>query len=387
MPKLSVCIPVEPGQPAPIYLVNRLLEDPTSSIEVVVAACGEREGAWPYLEARAEADPRLRILPTAPVNLSAAEFWIGTLAGASGDWVSLVGPEDMIEPDLPKLVAHVENKHAGVDALGWNAFAIDPEAPRSLSATVAVPIAHNTVEFEKTRMLEAFFHWSGAQNTPRMPFNVYHGAIRRSLLDSILASCTPLSWLTPSPRWEWAARVLIFSQGLALSHRPFSAISSGPFRSVPVPSALEGFPFDARIGLTATIAEIQARVLHELGSSWGGCNESFVKACAIDCMRDHDEASFRRKGQAYFDAIRRLPDGVALSEHFRPQFFAESPADTRRGRQGQMLLVDRFIGNAQTAQEFYEVMDGIVAPVFVITDLVPVEETEGAIGGSSPLHA
>lgn len=374
MPKLSVCIPVEPGQPAPTYLVNRLLEEPEFSIEVIVAACGVRAGAWPYLEARAADDARLRILPTAPAGLSAANLWIGTLAAATGDWVSLIGPEDMIQPDLPKLLAYVEGKHPDADTLGWNAFSIAPDAPRTISATVAVPIVHHLADIEKSRMLEAFFQWTGSQNTPRMPFGLYHGAVRRSLLETVLSSCGGLSWLTPLPRWEWAARVLIFSQGLLLSHRPLSAISAAPFRPLPVPSALEGFPFDARVGLTATIAEVQARVLHELGASWAGFNEDFVKACVIDCMREHDEAAFQRKGQAYFEAIRRMPGGIALSEQFRPQYFPQPPEDSRRGLHAQMLLVDRFIGNAQTAQEFYEVVDAMLAPIFVITDFVPIRE-------------
>lgn len=374
MPKLSVCIPVEPGQPAPTYLVNRLLEEPESSIEVIVAACGVREGAWPYLEARAAEDPRLRVLPTAPAGLSAANLWIGTLAAATGDWVSLVGPEDMIQPDLPKLVAYAEDKHPDADTLGWNAFSIAPDAPRTISTTVAVPIVHHLADIEKSRMLEAFFQWTGSQNTPRMPFGLYHGAVKRSLLETVLSSCGQLSWLTPLPRWEWAARVLIFSQGLLLSHRPLSAISATPFRPVPVPSALEGFPFDARIGLTATIAEVQARVLHELGASWAGFNEDFVKACVVDCMREHDEAAFQQKGQAYFEAIRRMPGGLALSEQFRPQYFPQPPEDSRRGLHAQMLLVDRFIGNARTAQEFYEVVDAMLAPIFVITDFVPIRE-------------
>ncbi|MBW8299942.1 MAG: hypothetical protein K0M60_10100 [Hydrogenophaga sp.] len=374
MPKLSVCIPVEPGQPAPTYLVNRLLEEPESSIEVIVAACGVREGAWPYLEARAAEDSRLRVLPTAPAGLSAASLWIGTLAASTGDWVSLIGPEDMIQPDLPKLVAYAEDKHPDADTLGWNAFSIAPDAPRTISTTVAVPIVHHLADIEKSRMLEAFFQWTGSQNTPRMPFGLYHGAVRRSLLETVLSSCGELSWLTPLPRWEWAARVLIFSQGLLLSHRPLSAISATPFRPMPVPSALEGFPFDARIGLTATIAEVQARVLHELGASWAGFNEDFVKACVIDCMREHDEAAFQQKGQAYFEAIRRMPGGIALSEQFRPQYFPQPPEDTRRGLHAQMLLVDRFIGNARTAQEFYEVVDAMLAPIFVITDFVPIRE-------------
>jgi len=161
--------------------------------------------------------------------------------------------------------------------------------------------------------------------------------------------------------------VLIFANGLGLSNRPLSAVRTVPFRTADIPSALQGFPFDARIGVTATIAEVQARVLHELGATWSGFNENFVKACMIDCMHEHEEEAFERKCQSYFSALHRMPGGPALAETFRPQFFSRPPEDTRRGLHGRTLLVDRFIGNARTAQEFYEVIRSMIAPIAVIT--------------------
>ncbi|MFA7413579.1 MAG: hypothetical protein WC048_03760 [Rhizobium sp.] len=367
MPKLSVCIPVEPEQRAPTYLAGRLLENPESSIEIVVAPSDAACEGLGNLRERAAKDGRLKILPSASDETSVSDFWIATIAEATGDWITLVSPEDMIEPDLPALLSHIEKEHTGVDALGWNAFQIAPNAPRDTKAAVAIPIVHDISELEKTKMLEAFFQWSGSQQVPRMPFGLYHGAIKRELAQTILSASSPLSWLTPLPRWEWAARVLIFANGLGLSNRPLSAVSTAPFRAVDVPSALRGFPFDARIGVTATIAEVQARVLHELGAAWSGFNENFVKACMFDCMHEHEEEAFERKCQSYFSALHRMPGGPALAETFRPQFFSRPPEDARRGLHGRTLLVDRFIGNARTAQEFYEVVRSMIAPIAVIT--------------------
>lgn len=367
MPKLSVCIPIEPGQRAPLYLARRLLENPESSTEIIVALSDAACEGLGDLTERAARDGRLKILPAAADGSSVSDFWIATVTAATGDWITLVSPEDMIEPDLPTLLSHIEKEHAGVDALGWNAFQIAPNAPRDVKAAVAVPIVHDISELEKAKMLEAFFQWTGSQQIPRMPFGLYHGAIKRELAQTILSANGPLSWLTPLPRWEWAARVLIFANGLGLSNRPLSAVSTAPFRTVDVSSALQGFPFDARIGVTATIAEVQARVLHELGAAWSGFNENFVKACMIDCMHEHEEQAFERKGRAYFEAIRSMPGGIALSEQFRPQYFPRPPEDVRRGLHGRTLLVDRFMGNAETAQQFFEVIRSMIAPIAVIT--------------------
>ena len=42
------------------------------------------------------------------------------------------------------------------------------------------------------------------------------------------------------------------------------------------------------------------------------------------------------------------------------------PPDIRRGLHGNMLMVDRFIGKARTAQDFYRVMRSFLAPVRLI---------------------
>lgn len=373
MPKLSVCIPVEPGFSPPHHIVEKLLANPESDIEVVVAPYGE---SWPMsdaLFARAAADPRLNILPPISGDISASNFWLAAIAASKGDWISLIYPDDMIEPELPRLLAYLEKKHPNGDALGWNAFQIAESAPRNIKTAVPVPVVHDSSELDKARMLDAFFQWSGSQQTPRVPFGLFHGAIKRSLLEQILAATGPASWQTPAPRYEWCARVVVFASCLVLCNRPLSAISASPFQPVTAPSVLEGFPLDASLGVTAAIAEIQARVLHELGSEWQGFNENFIHACMADCMMEHDEAAFEQKCQAYFTAIHRMPGGSVLAEKFRPSYFKQPPDDPRRGLHGKMLLIDRFIGNAQTAQEFFEVVSAMIAPIFVITNMVPFE--------------
>lgn len=380
MPKLTVCIPVTPGMPAPTYLAQRLLAKPDTSVELIVAPYGNTCDDATELHALASEDKRLRILPPAPDNISAAQLWLGTVAAATGDWITLLQPLDMLEPDLPNLLVYLDKTQPNLDALGWNAFQINPAAPRHIKTTVAVPILHNVSEMDKTKLLDAYFQWSGSQQVPRMPFGLYHGAIKRSLLETILSTCGPMSWLTPIPHHEWAARVLIFSDAMGLSNRPLSAVSTTPFKSGSTRSALEGFPFHAGLGLTAAIAEVQARVLAELGSSWSGFNEHFIRACMYDCVLEHQSAAFEPKCQAYFTAILQMPGGQQLVQDFKPQFMPQMPDDPRRGLHGKTLLIDRFIGNAVTAQEFFNVVRSMIAPVPIMTgqlELLAEEATAG----------
>lgn len=376
MPKLSVCIPVEPGFSPPDYLAKQLLKKAGTDIQVIVAPFGDTCAEAAALYELAENDPRLLILPPAPPEITAGQFWLGTIAAATGDWVTLVYPDDMLEPDMPEAIEYVEATYPEADAIGWNAFAISNDASREIKANVPVPVTHHFSMMDKAKMLDAFFQWTDGNQTPKMPFGLFHGALKKSLIETIRSAEVASSWLTTVPRYEWAARVVLFANGLALANRPMSAASIKPYTPVPVRSALEGFPLDGGIGLTAAIAEVQARVLAELGSAWNGFNEAFVRACVFDCMLEHDRTAFEIKCRSYHAALQKMPGGEQLIALFRPQYYPQLPDDKRRGLHGSLLLVDRFIGNAKTAQEFYNVMRSIIAPVFVVTGKSQISEAE-----------
>lgn len=364
MTKLSICIPLEPGKKAPHYLCDRLLSDTDAPIEIIVAPYGDVLDGDDAFRAKALADPRLRILPPAPSNISLAQLWIGTVAAMTGDWVTLVRPDDMLETGIEKLLVHVENTIPDADACGWNTFTIDPNAPRHVPTAVPIPVQHHVMEPEKLDMFQAFFHWEESSNVPRMPFGIYHCAVRRSLVETVLDRSGQLAWLTPLPQYEWAARVLIFAKQFAFSSRPLSAISQEPFIHIQMPRIIRNFPFTATIGLTAGIAEIQCRVLHELNTAWEGLGENFVRACMLDCMFENNQTTFDAKNQAYRAAFGELGND-SLTASFHPPYHAEPKPDRRRGLHGRVLMVDRFLNEARTAQEFYEVTRYIMTPLAI----------------------
>lgn len=368
MTKLSICIPVEPGKNPPVYLCERLLADDKADIEIIVAPYGDVLGENSPLKTMAASDYRLKILPPAPTNISLANLWIGTVAAMTGNWVTIVRPDDMLEPGIETLMAHVEKSMPDADACGWNTFTIDASAPRHIPLAVPVPVQHHTIEPEKLDMIEAFFHWKDSSNVPKMPFGIYHCAIKRSLLETILGNSGELSWLTPVPQYEWAARVLLYAKRFAFSSRPLSAISQEPYQYQQVPRVIGNFPFTAMAGITGAIAEIQCRVLHDLDQPWDGYGENFIRACMLDCMFEHDERKFEAKCQAYHAAIAEMQD-ARLTASFRPPYLAEPKADTRRGLHGRVLLVDRFLGNARTAQDFYEVARYMLTPLHVAANI------------------
>lgn len=368
MTKLSICIPLEPGMTPPLHLCERLLSAKEADIEIVVAPYEDPIPDEAPLGRLAAADPRLRFLPPAPDGITLANLWIGTVAAMRADWVTVIRPDDMLEPGMDVLLRHVEATMPDVDAVGWNNFMIDPAARRDIPASVPVPIQHHIMELAREDMLDAFFHWTESSNVPRMPLGLYHGAIRRSLLETVLATSGGLSWLTVTPQYEWSARIILNAKRFAFSSRPLSAISQEPYQARPIPRVISNMPFSASQGVTGAIAEIQCRVLHDMGLAWDGFGDNFIRACMIDCMLENSRAAFDAKVQAYRTALVEMGDQRLLNS-FQPPYRPEPKPDPRRGLHGRVLLVDRFLGNATTAHEFYDLARYMLTPLEVATEL------------------
>lgn len=363
MTKISICIPIEDTSADPARLVTTLLKNPLADIELILA--GET-AALSAVDARRNlpADARLvRAIVETP--LARQRLWRRAVEAATGDWVTLINPSDMLESEIETVATYIEQSSPETDAIAWTVFQIASDATPETAGSVAIPASYHINLMDKTRMLTAFFHWEGSLDAPKMPFGLFHGLIRRSLVDAILQVPENLNWSTPVPQYEWAAKVLLFSEQLTFCARPLSAAEAHPYRPDPAGVPQFGFPFHSGIGLAAAIAEAQAHVLGELGSDWNGGNEAFVRACMIDCMRESTEAGFEAKGNAYFTALRAF-DGGRLAGAFRPGFAGAQKADKRRGLYGEALLVDRFIGGARTPQDFFAVMGGMIAPIGLI---------------------
>lgn len=363
MTKISICIPIENSSADPARLVTALLKNPLAGIEIVLAG---DTAAIEAIDARQTLpeDPRL-VRAAFDMPLARQRLWRRAVEAAKGDWITLINPSDMIECEIETVAAYIEATSPETDAIAWTVFQIASNAEPETAGSVAIPASYHINLMDKTRMLQAFFYWEGSLDQPKMPFGLFHGLIRRSLAEAILQVPENPNWWTPVPQYEWAARVLLFSEQLTFCARPLSAAESAPYVADPAGAAQFGFPFHSGIGLTAAIAEVQAHVLGELGSPWGGGNDAFVRACMIDCMRETTEEGFEAKGNAYFAALRAF-DGGRLAGAFRPGFAGTIKADRRRGLHGEALLVDRFIGGARTPQEFFSVMGGMIAPIGLI---------------------
>lgn len=358
MPRLSFLIPAERETAGLPVLLDALLADSSLDLEVILGG--------PGVSISPPDDPRLKLVEMPTSSTLRQELWSALIEKASGEWVSLVNPDDMIEPELEIMVAFLNSANPKADALAWQTLQIDADEPLEQRSSVSVPSRYSIVNMDKAAMLKAFFMWENSTNVPRVPFGLYHGAIKRSLALSIVESLRASGRKSPLPTYEWMARTLLMANELAFCERPMSVIAKSSFAPDPAGVPTPGFPFSAAIGQTAGVAEVQYTVFAEMGAGWGsGAEEAFIRAATIDCMLEPDEKIFAAKCQAYFTAFKHWNNGQ-FANRFQPSFAGPQPPEIRRGLYGDMLLVDRFIGKARNAQDFYRVMRSFLVPVQLI---------------------
>lgn len=365
MALLSLIIPVEANDVRPETLIKALAAKPGIALEILVVPASPDVAEREALKTLGEIDPRVRIVTPARPALSALSLWSAGVEAAKGDWLSVVRPDDIFEPEALTVAEFVKAKLGQVDSIGWNALQINPKAEPGKSSSVAIPTKYDIAELNKTEMLKGFYLWEGASNVPKMPFGIFHAIISRELAHTILGSIRASDREHQLANWEWAARSVLMGEKFVFCSRPLSVLNTRPYEAPVHPLVRADFPFHAGIGLTAGIAEIQFSVFAEMGALWTGSQENFIRAMTFDCMFETEPQAFNDKCNAYYRALR-LWEGGAHAGLFKPQFAGERPLDKRRGLHGNLLMIDRHIAGARNAQEFYNIIRNFLVPIGLI---------------------
>jgi hypothetical protein len=365
MASLSLLIPVQAHEKRPTALVEAIASKPGVDLEIVVVPESDDVSTREDLATLADIDPRVRVIRAESTALSTLTLWNCAVLAAKGQWLTLVRPDDIFEPETLTVAEFTKARLGSVDAIGWNALQISPLAEPGNSSSVAIPTKYDIAEFDKTEQLKNFYLWEGAGQVPKVPFGLYHGVISRELAESIVQTIAASGREHGLAQWEWTARAVLMGEKFVFCSRPLSVINSKPYEAPEHPIRRADFPFHAGIGLTAGIAEIQYSVFAEMNALWTGSHENFIRSSIYDCMFETEPQAFNDKCNAYFQALKQW-EGGQHAEFFRPQFAGERPLDTRRGLHGNVLMIDRHIAGARDAQQFYKVIRNFLVPIGII---------------------
>lgn len=365
MAALSLLLPVENHETRPATLLQSIAGKPDIDLEIVIVPQSAEVSAREDLDGLRQLDPRVRVVTPESPAASTLSLWTRAVNAAKGDWLTLIRPDDIFEPEALKVAEFAKGRLGAVDAIGWNALQISPTAEPGKSSSVAIPTKYDISTFDKTDQLKNFFLWEGAGHVPKVPFGIYHGLVSRELAVTIASTIAASQREHALAQWEWVARTVLMGENFVFCSRPLSVINVKPYRAPADPLMRSGFPFHSGIGLTAGIAEIQYSVFAEMNALWTGAHENFIRSAIYDCMFETEPQAFNDKCNAYFSALKQWEGGQHASL-FRPQFVGERPLDTRRGLHGNVLMIDRHIAGARDAQQFYQVIRNFLVPIGIL---------------------
>lgn len=381
MTKLSICIPTRNRQSYAISAVRQMLASERQDFEVVLADNSDDPGPLAAFAAEM-ADPRLKLLAPQGAVLSMRANWERIVPETSGEWLSFIGDDDYLDPELCEVLRVAQSLAPAVDALTWGRlYFIWPEA-RTAREITSMPTGSHLIGVKKEDMMRKLFFWEDATDRPGCPFGVYHGAVKRSLLETIKTTFSGRYFGHQIVDYDNICRTLIVANQLVHFERPVSVFgackasntiglrdqNAAPglietFRKE-MDGALEadGFPFPVELGITAQIGHVIEAFKQETGIAITAWEDNFIKACAHDCENHFDRSVFEARKEGYREAILAWRGQQGLKA-FKPEYKFRTDLPQFIGVHEDKMKFDMSIGDAASAAEYYEILNTMLFPI------------------------
>lgn len=389
-PVLSICVPSRNRQEYFQATIIDLLRSSRGDVEFVFADNSDDPDVMNGFMADYLDDPRMTYLPSADSVLSMTDNWERTIARARGRWVTFVGDDDYADPELAGVLTELERRAGRVDALSWNPVNYFwPEAGRP-PRTVSLGLSNQLTRMHRQELMARSFGWQGATQMPRSGSSVYHGAVSRSLLETIRDRCGGRFFETPIVDFEMACKVIMMGKAFFLAERPFSVggvcpkSNSASFKTIrDKDKALDQFmaeqrqnwfrnpllgetAFSERPGVPASILLVQQWIAARYGVEHEGYEANFVAALAFECSLNRDRQSFDAVAGRTRSQLANWRDGRYL--HLFNPVYSDAPLDPQtNGILWYGLRSDAgvlsFPGNAAdvaTAGELYGLIQSLI---------------------------
>lgn len=380
-PALSICVPSRNRQRTFLQTIRDLLANPRPDVEFVLADNSDDPAiANTFIDGID--DPRVRYLPSTDRTLPMQDNWERTMRAATGDWVTVIGDDDYVDPDVIDTIAEIARRRPEVDAIGWSRPSFKWPDYRPFPGNACIALGNAAYIANRQEQLQALFLWKGAAPIPKISFSCYHGAVRRTAMDRIRARFSDRYFEHPTVDFECSAKLLLTARELVYVDRPFSVLGAtaesnssamGRFTRVDEINAglakeegpsfdIPGFPFTSRLGVAASILATLNWFSTRYGLPMEGWEENFFHALEIDCGKAEDRASFDRHTAACREAITGWQAGIWV-DRFKPRFMPRGRAGVFTGLMGTNLFVDESIGGCRTPAEFYGLIQSISPPL------------------------
>jgi glycosyltransferase involved in cell wall biosynthesis len=363
--KLSIIIPTHNREENLAYSAASLLLENSEEFEIILAlnSDSDREAELPI---SLRTDKRVKILKNPPRPLSMQENWERSVNAATCEWITVIGDDDFLFLDLIEFLYLIEQQKENIEAIGWNKILFNwPEIRLSAKFEgIHVPARDPTsisLETDLKRvpsknMLISVLQWDSKQRTPGCGVSIYHGALKRSLIER-LKNKYKSHFVDPIVDFDIGHRVLLETDNVYWSQRPFSIMgASKKSNSAGVNHRKEHLKRTADFwsknslgdsnyqyisdscGLVATVYNFQKRFCALNGISWDLPYSKLREKIETDCLFEISTSGCSEKATCYDAELNRLFPDIHPKGSLNP-IWQEKPGSDFQGLTAERELV------------------------------------------------
>ena len=381
-PRLSICVPSRNRQVYFQQTIRDLIRDPDPDIEFVFADNSDDPRIMDEFIAGID-DPRVQYLRSEDRCLAMEDNWERTAAAARGEWISIIGDDDFIDTSLCGILAEIQRQAPETECVGWSRLVYRWPNYRPTPGNIAVQTGNKAFRFPREQLIGGMFRWENAGRVPSDPFTIYHGAVRRGMLDKIHATFGRRHFEHPVVDYEYACKIIHSARHLVYLQRPISVLGACQESNSAAVNNFEksienyetllqetgggaeasewmrGFPFKAHLGLAGCVMGTQHWFKSKYSFPVEGWEKNFVVALAKDCSFSETRRAFDLQVEL---CRRTLADwrGGAYLKFFEPCYVEKADLPAYTGLSGDALYLDDRIGDACTPAEVFAIVRAII---------------------------
>ncbi|MCY0150030.1 glycosyltransferase [Hoeflea sp. G2-23] len=391
MTQLSICLPTRNRQRYCIETIRAIAASDGTEFEVIVGDNSDDSSVLADFFAHDFDDPRFRLIGPEDRVLPMVDNWERLLGETKGRWITVIGDDDYLDPKLVLLLKHYEHLYSDADAVSWGRMNFNWPDNRPNPALSVLPINHGTIVAPKSDVQNRLYRWSEGKHRPAIGFGIYHGAVRRSLMDRIKRKFGGRYFEHPNVDFENSCKVIHQARKLIYCQRPFSVLgacaasNSAGTRSqkvmaertkvfkieaagkVDMDDPIFPFPISNKgASFCAAIASTTSWFCRTYGVDLTGFPENFARAAMDECDRTTDEEIYKLK-TAYFERGFDIWEDGKWRDHFKPApFWGDRPVNELSGVLRENLYIREDAVPSQTPAEFYRHSEHMILPAELV---------------------
>lgn len=376
MTLLSICIPLREANETLSASVRQMLRSRQTDFEILIADfSGGKETGLSSL-AEDVKDTRLRLISPAgddtaapPADVSAC--WNQMIPHTQGAWITIINASDYADPAICEVIRATLKRVPDADALAWGRARYVAPTHRNGVGIARIATGSRLTLPEQKDMMRSQFYWDGASDQPECHVGVWHGAVRRELLERTRETFSNVYFEQAEPNIDSTCKTVMLARRMVFWERPLSVQSAGmkPVATVMTNANLpfEDFPFSAEYGPAASTALIIEAFKRRYGIELGGWEDNFIKACARDCETAKSGDLFQARKAVYAKTITEWRGKRALAS-FKPEFRRNPKLPRFQGIKDEYLHFNMAMDRTSSAAEFYTLIDAMLFPVHLLDD-------------------